>query len=51
MLLYDHDCVGSQAYIKLASEVIRRERELRPPDRDDRSDGLDGQGRPTRIKR
>ena len=29
VLLYDHDCVGSQAYIKLASEVIRRERELR----------------------
>lgn len=29
VLLYDHDCVGSQAYIKLASEVIRRERDLR----------------------
>jgi chromosome partitioning protein len=29
VLLYDHTCVGSQAYIKLASEVIRRERELR----------------------
>jgi chromosome partitioning protein len=29
VLLYDHDCVGSQAYIKLASEVIRRERNLR----------------------
>ncbi len=29
VLLYDHDCVGSQAYIKLASEVIRRERLLR----------------------
>jgi chromosome partitioning protein len=29
VLLYDHSCVGSQAYIKLASEVIRRERELR----------------------
>jgi len=29
VLLYDHNCVGSQAYIKLASEVIRRERELR----------------------
>lgn len=29
VLLYDHVCVGSQAYIKLASEVIRRERELR----------------------
>jgi len=29
VLLYDHVCVGSQAYIRLASEVIRRERELR----------------------
>ncbi len=29
VLLYDHTCVGSQAYIKLASEVIRRERELK----------------------
>jgi chromosome partitioning protein len=29
VLLYDHACVGSQAYIKLASEVIRRERGLR----------------------
>ena len=29
VLLYDSDCMGSQAYIKLASEVIRRERELR----------------------
>jgi chromosome partitioning protein len=29
VLLYDHTCVGSQAYIKLASEVIRREREMR----------------------
>jgi len=29
VLLYDNSCVGSQAYIKLASEVIRRERELR----------------------
>jgi chromosome partitioning protein len=29
VLLYDHECVGSQAYIKLASEVIRRERSLR----------------------
>jgi chromosome partitioning protein len=28
VLLYDHDCVGSQAYIRLASEVIRRERTL-----------------------
>mgnify|MGYP003542560360 CR=1 FL=1 len=29
VLLYDHSCVGSQAYIHLASEVIRRERDLR----------------------
>jgi chromosome partitioning protein len=29
VLLYDHNCLGSQAYIKLASEVIRRERDLR----------------------
>jgi chromosome partitioning protein len=29
VLLYDNVCVGSQAYIRLASEVIRRERELR----------------------
>jgi chromosome partitioning protein len=29
VLLYDHACVGSQAYIKLASEVIRRERGLK----------------------
>jgi chromosome partitioning protein len=29
VLLYDHTCLGSQAYIKLASEVIRRERDLR----------------------
>jgi chromosome partitioning protein len=29
VLLYDHGCVGSQAYIHLASEVIRRERDLR----------------------
>ena len=29
VLLYDNVCIGSQAYIKLASEVIRRERELR----------------------
>ena len=29
VLLYDHACLGSQAYIKLASEVIRRERDLR----------------------
>ncbi|HEY7747711.1 MAG TPA: ParA family protein [Aestuariivirgaceae bacterium] len=29
VLLYDDDCAGSQAYIRLASEVIRRERHLR----------------------
>jgi chromosome partitioning protein len=29
VLLYDHACVGSQAYIHLASEVIRRERDLK----------------------
>jgi chromosome partitioning protein len=29
VLLYDHACVGAQAYIHLASEVIRRERELK----------------------
>jgi len=29
VLLYDNSCIGSQAYIRLASEVIRRERELR----------------------
>ena len=29
VLLYDHQCLGSQAYIKLASELIRRERGLR----------------------
>ena len=28
-LLYDLRCSGSQAYLKLASEVIRRERHLR----------------------
>ena len=28
-LLYDLKCAGSQAYLKLASEVIRRERHLR----------------------
>ncbi len=29
VLLYDHACLGSQAYIHLASEVIRRERTLK----------------------
>jgi chromosome partitioning protein len=28
VLLYDFKCVGSQAYLRLASEIIRREREL-----------------------
>lgn len=28
VLIYDHRCAGSQAYIKLASEVIRREKRL-----------------------
>ena len=28
VLLYDNNCVGSQAYISLASEIIRRERSL-----------------------
>ena len=29
VLLYDNNCTGSQAYIRLASEVIKRERDLR----------------------
>jgi chromosome partitioning protein len=29
VLLYDLKCSGSQAYLKLASEVIQRERVLR----------------------
>jgi chromosome partitioning protein len=29
VLLYDHSCSGSQAYIHLASEVIKRERDLK----------------------
>jgi chromosome partitioning protein len=29
ILLYDYDCPGSQAYIKLATEIIERERQLR----------------------
>jgi chromosome partitioning protein len=29
VLLYDNACLGSQAYIRLASEVIKRERRLR----------------------
>jgi chromosome partitioning protein len=27
ILLYDYDCAGSQAYIKLATEIIERERQ------------------------
>ena len=29
VLLYDMHCTGSQAYIRLASEIIQRERKLR----------------------
>jgi len=29
IMLYDYDCPGSQAYIKLATEIIERERQLR----------------------
>lgn len=29
ILLYDYDCAGSQAYIRLASEVIERERQTK----------------------
>jgi len=29
VLLYDHRCAGAQAYIRLASEIIQRERDLR----------------------
>jgi chromosome partitioning protein len=29
ILLYDYECPGSQAYIKLANEIIHRERQLR----------------------
>ena len=28
VLLYDFKCVGSQAYLKLASEIVQRERSL-----------------------
>ena len=28
ILLYDYDCAGSQAYIRLATEIIERERQL-----------------------
>jgi chromosome partitioning protein len=30
VLVYDFKCVGSEAYLRLATEVIQRERELRP---------------------
>ena len=29
ILLYDYDCPGSQAYIKLATEIINREQRLK----------------------
>jgi len=29
VLVYDLKCVGSDAYLKLATEVIQRERDLR----------------------
>ena len=29
ILLYDYDCAGSQAYIKLATEIIERERQYK----------------------
>ena len=29
LLLYDYDCAGSQAYIRLATEIIERERQFR----------------------
>ena len=32
VLVYDLKCVGSEAYLKLATEVIERERELKGPD-------------------
>ena len=28
ILLYDYDCAGSQAYIRLATEIIERERHI-----------------------
>ena len=31
VLLYDHRCSGSQAYIHLAGEILRREEHLRAP--------------------
>jgi chromosome partitioning protein len=29
ILLYDYECPGSQAYIRLATEIIEREQRLR----------------------
>jgi len=29
ILLYDYDCAGSQAYIRLATEIIERERQTK----------------------
>ncbi|MEQ1647344.1 MAG: AAA family ATPase [Hyphomicrobiaceae bacterium] len=29
ILIYDHDCIGSKAYVELASEVIARERAMK----------------------
>jgi chromosome partitioning protein len=29
ILLYDYECSGSQAYMRLAQEIIERERQLR----------------------
>ena len=29
ILLYDYDCPGSQAYIRLATEIIERERSIK----------------------
>ena len=29
ILLYDYDCAGSQAYIRLATEIIERERRFK----------------------
>ncbi len=29
ILLYDYDCAGSQAYIRLATEIIERERQIK----------------------
>jgi hypothetical protein len=36
VLVYDLKCVGSEAYLRLATEIIQREKELiaRPPQQD-----------------